>query len=61
MINITGKTRHDYKTNTHVLKEVLEDQLEKVRNDLESLPLDKIARLQGYSAALRDVINLLPK
>jgi len=61
MINITAKEKEECQSNTSVLRKVLEKQLEMVRDDLECLPLDRLARLQGYSAALRDIINLLPK
>jgi formate dehydrogenase maturation protein FdhE len=61
MINISAKDKEECRSNTSALRQVLEKQLELVRDDLESLPLDRIARQQGYGAALRDVINLLPK
>jgi hypothetical protein len=61
MINISAKEKEECRSNTSSLRRVLKRRLELVRDDLESMPLDKIARLQGYGAALRDIINLLPK
>lgn len=59
MINIKQEEKERCKSDPIFLLSVLEKELGNVRDDLEMMPLERIAKLQGRADCLRDVINLL--
>lgn len=42
------------------IKQKLEEELEKTKNDLISLPINKVEELRGKAQMLTLIINLLP-